>query len=253
MSRRCARSRQTNGSGFCFVTHSARPDDRLVSAVFVAGERRRVGAPRRHVSMPPRRHWRLCGLCGFGHARGHTRHSDRLPRIAVQSLNSDHGCAEDSHIKRSNEAFDALELRQSRDGVQNEVVRGSGRPGVLPKGAWVGAAELIRWRGRGRQAARAYSDPPGIQRHNPGRDQVRGSLRQVVHGSLVLAVWVALTAADPDQLLSCIPVSSDSVLVIAVHHPGQLSGRSVIARSKPLVQSSQSVSSCRGSISKTGT
>src|SRR3954469_15976583 len=37
---------------------------------------------------------------------------------------------EGSHIKRSNEDFDAIKLRQSRDGVQNEVVRGSGRPAL---------------------------------------------------------------------------------------------------------------------------
>src|SRR4051812_48623809 len=37
---------------------------------------------------------------------------------------------EGSHIKRSNEALNALKLRQSRDGVQNEVVRGSGRPAL---------------------------------------------------------------------------------------------------------------------------
>src|SRR3954469_3892924 len=37
---------------------------------------------------------------------------------------------EGSHIKRSNEDFNALKLRQSRDGVQNEVVRGSRGPAL---------------------------------------------------------------------------------------------------------------------------
>src|SRR5215213_6099347 len=74
-------------------------------------------------------------------------------------------------------------------------------------------------RGRGRRAAPAMPDPPGIQRSNPGRDQIRGSLREVVHGGLVLTVSVALTAADPDQLPH--PAQGhDSLLVVAGEHPG---------------------------------
>src|SRR3954469_665369 len=77
----------------------------------------------------------------------------------------------------------------------------------------------MRWRGRGRQAAPAVSDPPGIQRGNPGRDQVRGSLREVVHNGLVFTVSGAVTTADPDQLLHA-GQSRDSLLVIAGEHPG---------------------------------
>src|SRR3954453_2294052 len=61
-----------------------------------------------------------------------------------------------------------------------------------PAGARVIAPELMRGCGRGRQAPPAVSDPPGIQRRNPRRDQVRGSLREVVYGGLVLTVSVAL-------------------------------------------------------------
>src|SRR4051794_3644023 len=77
----------------------------------------------------------------------------------------------------------------------------------------------MRGCGRGRQATPAVSDPPGIQRRNPRRDQVPGSLREVVYGGLVLTGSVALTAADPDQLLHP-GQSRDSLLVIAGEHPG---------------------------------
>src|SRR5689334_6744941 len=77
----------------------------------------------------------------------------------------------------------------------------------------------MRGCGRGWQAAPAVSDPPGIQRRNPRRDQVRGSLREVVHNGLVFAVSVALTGADPDQVLHP-GQRSDRLLVIAGEHPG---------------------------------
>src|SRR5690242_6813533 len=77
----------------------------------------------------------------------------------------------------------------------------------------------MRGCGRGRQATPAVSDPPGIQRGNPGRDQVRGSLREVVYGGLVLTVWVARTAADPEQLLHP-GQSRDRLRVTAGGHPG---------------------------------
>src|SRR3954465_4224369 len=86
-----------------------------------------ASGPRRCIHATKTTWW----LCGFGHAAGPHTSSGQVAEDGRRELGNFSAVApEDSHIKRSNKALDALKLRQSRDGVQNEVVRGSGRPAL---------------------------------------------------------------------------------------------------------------------------